>query len=68
MTVQKSEIQQAKANALKTVRAAVRLRHSIAADDELNTILPKVERAFDKAVHQGELPDPLTMLAVLEEN
>ena len=44
---------------LKTLRAAVRLKHSIAADNELNTLLPDAEAAFDAAVQRGELPDPV---------
>lgn len=54
---QKSEIQQALADKLKSVRSAVRLKHSIAADNELNIELPKAETDFYKVVNKGELPD-----------
>lgn len=52
------EIEQARKNLAKTVRAAVRLRHSIAADNELFEVLPKALKAFDDSVQRGELPDP----------
>lgn len=55
----KDNIEQARANMLKTIRTAVRLRHSIAADEELNEILPRAEAKFFKRVQNGELPDAL---------
>ena len=57
--MKKTDIEQARANALKTVRAAVRLKHSIAADEELNQVLPQVEKRFDRAVQGGVLPAAL---------
>jgi hypothetical protein len=44
---------------LKVIRVAVRLRHSIAADEELNELLPKAEAKFNAAVMRGQLPEPL---------
>jgi hypothetical protein len=44
---------------LKTIRTAVRLRHSIAADEELNEILPRASAKFFKKVQSGEIPDAL---------
>jgi len=40
---------------LKTIRAAVRLKHSINADRELNDLLPEAELRFDAAVNRGRL-------------
>ncbi len=67
MTQQKDKVDLARTQMLKTVRAAVRLRHSLAADAELNAALPEAERMFDAAIHSGELPDPLSILEALHE-
>ena len=67
MTVWKTEIEQERVDMLKTIRAAVRLKHSLAADRELNAALPVAAAAFDAAVLQGELPDPLKFTEVLGE-
>lgn len=63
-----TEIEQARKNALKVVRAAVRLRHSIEADNELNKRLFDAEKAFDKAVASGVLPSPLSILDAIGED
>lgn len=62
-----TEIEQARKNTLKVVRAAVRLRHSIKADDELNERLFVAEKAFDKAIANGFLPDPISILDAIGE-
>lgn len=62
-----TEIEQAKRNALKVVRAAVRLRHSIEADNELNRRLFEAEKVFDAAVARGRLPDPISILDAIGE-
>lgn len=54
------EIEQRKFAMLKTLRTAVRLSHALAADAELNKLLPAAEKEFDRAVQRGELPDPVT--------
>ena len=59
MTVHKDKVDQARANTLKVIRAAVRLKHSIAADDELNEVLPRAQARFDAAVLRGDVPEPL---------
>lgn len=46
---------------LKTIRTAVRLRHSLAADAELNEILPKADAQFFKKIQKGELPDAIDL-------
>lgn len=53
---QKDEITLRRAALLKAARSAIRLRHSLAADAELNEVLPALELAFDKAITHGELP------------
>ena len=65
MSVHKDKVDQARANALKVVRLAVRLKHSIAADEELNEVLPRVEAKFNAAVMRGELPEPLDIKKAL---
>jgi hypothetical protein len=39
----------------KTTRTLVRLKHSLAADEELNSILPDTLEKFDEALAAGEL-------------
>lgn len=52
---QKSEIEMRRAALAKTARSLVRLKHSLAADEELNTVLPETLAEFDGAVARGEL-------------
>lgn len=59
MAVHRDDVDQARVNVLKTVRTAIRLRHSINADNELNEVLPKVEARFNAQVMRGILPDPI---------
>lgn len=59
---QKDDIALRRAAMLKAARSAVRLKHSLAADAELNERLPELERAFDAAVKNGRLPDVARML------
>ena len=60
--MKREKVDQARANALKTIRSAIRLRHSINADNEINEVLPLVEERFDKAVLRGQLPEPLDIM------
>jgi len=46
-----------KAAILKTVRTAIRLKHSIAADQEIATTLPDLEKEIDRAVALEEVFD-----------
>ena len=39
----------------KTARAIIRLKHSLAADEEINSILPDTLEEFDDALANGEL-------------
>lgn len=63
---QRTEIDQAKANLLKIARSAIRLKHSLAADDELNKMLPEIEKEFFAVVHRSELPDPAQLVEFLD--
>jgi hypothetical protein len=65
MTVHRDKVEQARANTLKVIRMAVRLKHSIAADEELNEVLPRAEAKFNAAVNRGELPAPLDVKKAL---
>jgi hypothetical protein len=58
----KDDIELRKRALFKAARSAVRLRHSLEADAELNEVLPRLERAFDSAVSRGTLPDVALML------
>lgn len=58
----KDDIELRKRALFKAARSAVRLRHSLEADAELNDLLPRLERAFDKRVARGNLPDVAAML------
>ena len=58
MTVQRDKADQARANTLKIIRTAIRLKHSIAADEELNEVLPRAEAKFNAAVLRGDVPAP----------
>lgn len=65
MTRQKKDVELEKAKMLKSIRTAVRLKHSLAADEELNRVLPAAEDAFDTAVRGGTLPDAPTLMGIL---
>jgi hypothetical protein len=59
----KDDIQIRRAALLKAARSMTRLRHSLAADAELNETLPRLEAAFDTAVNSGRLPPVAELLA-----
>ena len=61
------EIDQAKANLLKVARTAIRLKHAIAADEELNRVLPALEDTFNRSVQLGELPSPARIVEFLDD-
>jgi hypothetical protein len=60
--IHKDDIELRRAALLKAARSAVRLKHSLAADAELNELLPRVETAFMQAVQRGELPEVAGLL------
>lgn len=58
---QRVPIEQAWANRAKIIRAAIRLKHSIEADNEINDTLKAELVKFEVAVQNGELPPPLDL-------
>jgi hypothetical protein len=65
--IERGEIDQARFRLIKTARAAIRLHHSLNADDELNVKLPELVKAFDEAINKGVLPDDTTMKEIVGE-
>lgn len=64
---QKGELELQKAQILKAVRSNIRLRHSLAADAELNEKLPEIERQVDAAIRAGRVYE-LDIKSVLEDD
>lgn len=54
---QKTDIELTRARLIKEARAAIRLKHSAAADEEINRVVPKLLSKFDRLVLRGELPE-----------
>jgi hypothetical protein len=48
-----TELESRKVSLLKLARAVIRLRHSIAADEEIRRVLPELERRIDLAMQTG---------------
>ena len=65
MSKQKKNADQARANMLKSIRALIRLKHSINADNELHVVLPKAEASFDNYVLRGQIPEPIDVVKAL---
>jgi len=55
MTEKLDEAQLRRREMVKLLRVAVRAKHSVMADRELNDLLPAAEKAFDKALQRGTL-------------
>jgi len=53
--IQKTRTELEKAKILKAVRSAIRLKHALGADEELNEVLPRVEAEVDRAIAEGKL-------------
>jgi hypothetical protein len=51
----KSDIEMERHKMMKITRALIRLKHSLAADEELNQVLPDRLIEFDKALQDGDL-------------
>lgn len=51
---QKDQIEIQLAATVKTVRAVIRMKHSLLADEEIATKLPEVEAAFYAAIAEGK--------------
>jgi predicted DNA-binding transcriptional regulator AlpA len=62
----RGNIEQAWQNRRKVVSAAIRLKYSLLADNELNAVLDVERKKFYKKVQQGQLPAPLDTSKVLD--
>lgn len=62
-----NEFEVARARALKAYRSAIRLKHSLAADEEIARTLPDVEAAINLALTTGE-PIAISPAVAFEEN
>lgn len=60
----KNEIEMERWKIAKATRTLLRLKHSLVADEEINTILPARIEAFNAALQRGEL---LELKSVLED-
>ena len=60
-TLRRDRVDQERANALKTIRTAIRLKHSLAADNEINEVLPRFESEYNEAINNDERPEPLSI-------
>lgn len=63
----KDNLEQFKANALKTARTAIRLKHSLKADVEINDRLPGLEAMIEQAFNNGEAFELLAGQEFLDE-
>jgi hypothetical protein len=61
-----TEYERERKKLIKAVRSTVRLKHSLAADDELYDVLPQILGEFDKAIASGK-PYELATLSLLSE-
>lgn len=62
----KGAIAQEWANRLKTIRTAIRLRHAIAADNELNQVIDVERKKFYAQAMKGQLAAPLDVKKVVK--
>jgi hypothetical protein len=62
MSTHKDDIDLRKAALLKAARSAIRLKHSLEADAELNEVLPELERRFNSMVQRGTVPEVAALL------
>lgn len=51
----KSDAEMQRDRVVKTARTLIRLKHSLAADMEINELLPDTLQEFDEAMSQGRL-------------
>ena len=61
----RGNIEQGLAERVKTARALIRLKHSLAADREVNATLDDVKKAYIKKVQSGALPESINLDKVL---
>ena len=62
----KGNVDQAWANRVKALRAAVRLKYSIMADNELNLRIDAEYKKFYKAVQEGRMLPPIDPKKIIE--
>ncbi len=62
----KGSIAQEWANRLKVIRTAIRLKHAIAADNELNAVIDVERKKFYAQAMKGQLPAPLDVKKVVK--
>ena len=60
----KTDIDLARAAIAKATRAEIRLKHSLLADEEVNTVLAQRLRDFDLALQSGYIPSIALTLVV----
>lgn len=53
--IKKTPIEMERAKIIKVTRSLIRLKHSLAADEELNNVLPDRVAEFDIALQSGQL-------------
>lgn len=53
----KTDEEMARSKVTKTARTIIRLKHSLAADEEINAVLPDTLAEFDAAIARGELKE-----------
>ena len=53
--IHKEDTDQQRANMLKTLRAIVRLKYSLLADNEINAVIPTAELHFNAALNRGKV-------------
>lgn len=51
----KTPVEMERARIAKAARTLIRLKHSLAADEEMNEVLPDTLEAFDEAISRGEV-------------
>ena len=61
-----TEYERERKKLIKAVRSTIRLKHSLAADDELADVLPQILGEFDKTIAAGK-PFELATLSLLSE-
>lgn len=61
----KDKVRQAWLDRAKTLRAAIRLKHSLAADAEISEAIKSEEKRFFTAVQHGRLLSPLSIEQVV---
>lgn len=52
----KSAIEMERIKILKAYRTLIRLKHSLAADEEINETIPDTLFEFEQSIQRGELP------------